>query len=763
MTIKIDGHLAKPLLGGARIANSGSKQYDRPKLDGDVVIDNHGNVELENFEKLSLKKLDMKTLAKPKNSQDSPTVKIELLRNRVGFTGLTNLGNTCFMNCILQALANVKKLRDYFLTDKFRIDLNGSNRLGTGGILAEKFFITLTHLWSQSSETYAPYELKRVVSKHAPQFMGFMQHDAQEFLAFFLDLLHEDVNRIIEKPLFETPNLDSFPDETIATELWKLHKSRNDSFIVDLFHGMLKSKLTCPQCHQHSTTFDPFVFLSVPIPRGETRLSALFCGTRVGPSQFEFLITGTETIAHLLSVASNKFDVPMDNLKVFNITSAYVTEELPRTMSLSFCKHANLVILESDYMSGDGQAKTKTIVILQREKSRDICENCCKTPTPNVKIKRCTSCKRVGYCSRECQGADWQKHKSICRERYVGVPFIIEVQDKPLKLDLFHELDRWLEFSMSVNGPDPNPVTPSSVLMTALEQQEAFILYKYSNSKELPISRKDKLDLCNTTRIVIEWGVNVIVCPKVKKSCGASGPTISDCLRLFTEPEVLAAEEAWHCPNCKENRKATKELSLWKLPEVLIIQLKRFSLQNRLWRQKVDDLVDFPIENLDLQPFCVNDQDTDPIYDLFAVVNHHGGLHGGHYTSYVTLSDGSDPGWRHCDDNNVTRVRCLDQLVTKSSYVMFYRRRAPSPAPDKENVPSTMKNIDPHSTSDNKIPILFDTMNTAGAKSSELPTSTASILTELEEDIACCSSQDDHQLLLSENAGLPYTDMDAVD
>lgn len=54
---------------------------------------------------------------------------------------------------------------------------------------------------------------------------------------------------------------------------------------------------------------------------------------------------------------------------------------------------------------------------------------------------------------------------------------------------------------------------------------------------------------------------------------------LSDCLQQFIKPEVLSRENTWYCNKCEEHVQATNSLSVWKLPEVLIIQLKRFEFQ----------------------------------------------------------------------------------------------------------------------------------------------------------------------------------------
>ena len=63
----------------------------------------------------------------------------------------------------------------------------------------------------------------------------------------------------------------------VAREAWEGYKMRNDSIIVDLFHGLLKSTLVCPVCHKVSVQFDPFCYLSLPLPiKKERNIEVLF-------------------------------------------------------------------------------------------------------------------------------------------------------------------------------------------------------------------------------------------------------------------------------------------------------------------------------------------------------------------------------------------------------------------------------------------------------------------------------------------------------
>jgi ubiquitin carboxyl-terminal hydrolase 4/11/15 len=105
-----------------------------------------------------------------------------------------------------------------------------------------------------------------VLQRFAPQFSGYQQHDSQEFIAFLLDGLHEDLNRVRVKPYIEIPDADDRPDNEVAEERWQIHKARNDSKVVDEFQGQYKSTLVCPECNKVSVTFDPFMYLTLPLP-----------------------------------------------------------------------------------------------------------------------------------------------------------------------------------------------------------------------------------------------------------------------------------------------------------------------------------------------------------------------------------------------------------------------------------------------------------------------------------------------------------------
>lgn len=152
-----------------------------------------------------------------------------------------------------------------------------------------------------------------------------------------------------------------------------------------------------------------------------------------------------------------------------------------------------------------------------------------------------------------------------------------------------------------------------------------------------------------------------------------NGVSLSECLDEFGKEEVLSEMDTWYCPRCKEHRRASKKLELWKTPDILILHFKRFSSTSHR-RDKLDVRVDFPIEGLDMTKRIVESDGKEEVYDLFAVDNHYGSLGGGHYTACAkSFVDGE---WYDYNDSSVSKIKDLSKLITPAAYLLFYRRRS---------------------------------------------------------------------------------------
>jgi ubiquitin C-terminal hydrolase len=89
------------------------------------------------------------------------------------------------------------------------------------------------------------------------------------------------------------------------------------------------------------------------------------------------------------------------------------------------------------------------------------------------------------------------------------------------------------------------------------------------------------------------------------------------------------------------------------LPDILILHLKRFNFDGG-YLDKIEDLVTFPIRNLDMQKYVIDGMKQSTIFDLYAVVNHHIYQTGGHYTAVVQVKTQSEPIWVLTNDSTIT-------------------------------------------------------------------------------------------------------------
>jgi len=154
----------------------------------------------------------------------------------------------------------------------------------------------------------------------------------------------------------------------------------------------------------------------------------------------------------------------------------------------------------------------------------------------------------------------------------------------------------------------------------------------------------------------------------LSKSTTSKAISICDCFKNFCKLEVLKENNEWFCPQCKKHQKAKKKMEIYNASNILIIHLKRFNAHS-----KIDSLVDFPINDLNISNYVLNKSNNDLLlYDLFAISNHFGGLGGGHYIAYAKNYLNQE--WYEFNDSSVHKIS-EDSLVTSSAYVLFYRRK----------------------------------------------------------------------------------------
>jgi len=616
--------------------------------------------------------------------------------SRAGLCGLSNLGNTCFMNSSLQCLSNTHQLTKYFLAGNYKQELNPQNPLGMRGEVAKAYAELMHQIWSGYHSFVSPRNFKMVVGRFAPQFSGYQQQDSHELLAFLLDGLHEDLNRVKKKPYVEIPDHGGRPDKELAEEAWVNHQKRNCSIIVDLFHGLFKSTVMCPECSKVSVTFDPFCYLSLPLPEAKERYITLVfvpLETERKPLNMKVLVPKHGTVDDLTLAISELTGTDRKKMLIADVYNHRFHKIFERRDTLSHINDSDSIYAYELPISTDDTRDSELIIV-----------------PVYLRINRYQPVNSYSYGSHSLFGTPMLVTMPRNRITYKDLYQIMyralrRLMKQPPEEDCSEEVEKPEEVNGASSEDDEEKIKDDGnsresdkddVEMKTPEQESRskankdLFTIKSVNSygtADLDTFYDDDSDLKITSRmyLALDWEPSAKKYhynedaaedtenhPSIKeKPPKKTAIQLQDCLELFLTREKLGAEDPWYCPCCKTHRQAFKKFDLWGLPPVLVIHLKRFSF-NRRWRDKIDSLVEFPLRDLSLTPYVIDKEHPPAVYDLTAVSNHYGGMGGGHYTAYAkNLNDGK---WYYFDDSSVSTAD-EDRIVSKAAYVLFYARR----------------------------------------------------------------------------------------
>jgi ubiquitin C-terminal hydrolase len=661
-----------------------------------------------------------------------------------GMCGLKNLGNTCYMNSAVQALSLTTEFRRYFLSERFKADLNKDNPLGTKGKVAEAFAALLAKMWAGEFQSVSPAQLRGAVGKAESRFDSYQQQDSQELMAFLLDALHEDLNRVRDKPYVEKKEAAGRPDSVVAAEAWTDHTRRNKSTVVDLFQGQLRSELTCPQCSQRSVTFDPFMFLSLPLPiDGKCMIELIFVRYMALGHQTKYAVqipkrckmedvraeisavVGVDK-AHLIIGTFSRLLIGAwlidgrDNDDVVNSNGPVLVFETPDRRAQNLLRvqvyHRARETLRGyvrDYKD-DKVFGVPFVLYFPKEGTTAL-------ELYELALKHCERYLRVNTESDDSDESsappddddqdddddDDEKERASAKsaakksaandtsDAPASAPKSLDAKgdDAPATPDVTDETAGYdsarseagasvrFPFVLKFVGKDGKTCSQCTRVTCAgcvlepddtvlpFEKPGAFLAADWKLRDLRRLYRRSSISSVTLDATV------------AKAREGPKHPQISlaTCFDTFSAVERLSAHDEWYCSKCAEHVRATKMLTLWKLPPLLIVHLKRFSYGASLVsRQKLQHMVECPADGLDLAPFVLGGDGAAGTYRLYAVINHVGGIGGGHYFAYGRGCDPANPDqWYELNDSSVTPHRGAP--VTNAAYILLYERVAVAP------------------------------------------------------------------------------------
>ena len=480
-----------------------------------------------------------------------------------------------------------------------------------------------------------------------------MQHDAQEFLAYMIDVLHEDLNRVLRKKYVEMKEFATNQDEEqYFKKLVASIGERNDSIMMEIFFGMFRAVTSCTQCQFEVINFEPFSMLTVPVVR--THLKKAFSFYFMP----EFLIFDLVNF----EMAVEQGDRFLDVKQTFAAKKKLDAGKL-HFYTFSKEKRAFRRLPDEQESAFHYEKKPETFVFLIHDLSSLFLD---QLPEPDLLADQAQERLVRVYFEPDCTDP----------ASVVGIRKLVLVPQQVSLRSLYvfvHTIFKKM-FSHYVETFDRE--------FAAERTKDLFVLAK--GSDELPLGQADVLIAMTegeTIRIKVskelqnqsKWkSLNI-----ESDSFKSAQTSIYECLEAFTQHEDLDEENKWFCSRCKQHQLAKRQLILKQLPSILLIHFKRFK-KTHAGFNKLDDVIEFPFEGLQVSEYTSDP--TNPKnqikYNLFAIIAHRGTMFKGHYVAFIYSS--SNKAWIKFDDEIYSNVKpdLRTELNSFQPYILFYRKES---------------------------------------------------------------------------------------
>ena len=567
------------------------------------------------------------------------------------------------MNAAIQCLSKCEDFSKYFLLGNYKNDINNLNPYGDQFI--KRFRGIIYQLFEINDIAVNPHDFIKYITKNCSSWGIINLQDCHEFLSFLLNSLHENLNLISDskeqktekKEKSQSPNES---DKEASERFWKVNLQKDNSIIVDLFHGQFKSVVTFVNCKTKKITYEPFIYLGLPIPSFYQNVTFKFVSKDYKVHNYQCKIAKTSTIRELCNVICDSGKAEKQNIEIMSLNSKkYIISSISQGEKvMDYTKHGKDIIFyeKLDNFSYRGNIQ---IYLIFEEKGKSS-----HYPIPLI-INQANTIEDLFIKIYDVFLTDnrFFKYNSI--------------GGKISKLQKAKQIFRLLYYNNSPTTTNYVDVLKAHSLSEQFELND-LVLFEYivGVKKQFPIVfivdikmkfKNDSFAIENANR-------------KISETISKHSISIYDCFNSFRNEELLSLENTIHCSQCKTNEQIYKKLDIFKPPLYLIIQIKRFRYQkssslfdfSNINQSKNDTLVDFPLDNLDLRDYVVDrDHKAEALYDLVAVAQHVGQLNAGHYTSICRVTGNK---WYKFNDDKVKEVS-KKEVVSNEAYILFYKKK----------------------------------------------------------------------------------------
>ncbi|XP_061858186.1 ubiquitin carboxyl-terminal hydrolase 16 isoform X2 [Colius striatus] len=685
--------------------------YVRKQVSSDLSCTekNQENKELENkkVEKDNKNEQEKEVSLKEESSHSNTN-------SEVTVKGLSNLGNTCFFNAVMQNLSQTPVLRELLKEAKMpgttvKIDSPELSmetqliKLDQPGPLTLAMCQFLTEMQETKKGVVTPKELFSQVCKKAIRFKGYQQQDSHELLRYLLDGMRaEEIQQISAGILKALTDSNKQNEEEVKKKIKEYEKKKGiQSFVDRIFGGELTSTIMCEECRTVSLVHESFLDLSLPVLDDQkvkisNERNVKTSKEKESEDEEEktsdcYLKQKDEplgTSKHLQKKAKKQAKKQAKSQrrqqklqgKVLHLTDICVTEQLEKDVECN--------------QESEAEISSETPDMKQEEESSSDCKDHCLTQKDlsiqGSSIEVQSMHENTGKPEQEC----------VESESVMDLP--MEGLDSPTKF--VNGLD-----NLSLKDEDDENEDEE-------ELATDFSKLHLGTSAESDTSTVDDLQTVpvKTCEVSTEDAERAFCTLANREDLNLEEGSIHHCLYQFTRNEKLTETNKLLCDVCtqrhygpKKNIKsekkrvytnAKKQMLISLAPPILTLHLKRFQ-QAGFNLRKVNRHIKFP-EVLDLAPFCtvkcknVAEGNTKVLYSLYGVVEHSGTMRSGHYTAYAKmrsmnncLSDlvlqGQPPPalqsepvkgqWFHISDTHVQAVSA-SKVLSSQAYLLFYER-----------------------------------------------------------------------------------------